>query len=298
MRRNGDTSHGPAQSKSPAPAAPAALAPGLYLVATPIGNLKDITLRALDTLAAVDLIACEDGRVTLRLLNHYGLAKPLFPYHDRNADRVRAALVERLAAGARVALVSDAGTPLLSDPGYKLVRAAIAQGIAVTALPGASAALTALQLSGLPPDRFLFAGFLPPRGGARRRALEEVAGLRATLIFYETGPRLAEALADMAAVLGDRPAAVARELTKLFEETRRGGLAELARAYAEAPPRGEIVVLVGPGETPAPGAADLDRLIAERRDGRSDRDVADEVAALTGLSRRDVYRRVLAARGR
>ncbi|MFN4089998.1 MAG: 16S rRNA (cytidine(1402)-2'-O)-methyltransferase, partial [Alphaproteobacteria bacterium] len=227
-------------------AAAGGLEPGLHLVATPIGNLEDITLRALRVLREADLVACEDTRHTGRLLRHYGIAAKLVPYHDHNADEARPRLLRRLADGGKLALVSDAGTPLVSDPGFKLVRAARAQGSRVTAVPGACAAIVALQLSGLPPDRFLFAGFLPPRRAARRATLEELRAVPATLIFYEGPSRLAGALADMRDVFGDRPAAVARELTKLFEEVRAETLGELAAVYGAAPAKGEVVVLVGP----------------------------------------------------
>src|ERR1700722_5140863 len=209
------------------------LAPGLYVTATPIGNARDITLRALDALKGCDLIAAEDTRVTSKLLAIHGIAKPLTAYNDHNAERERPRLLERLHRKSRIALVSDAGTPLVSDPGFKLVRAAIEEGLPVHALPGASAALTGLVLSGLPSDRFLFAGFLPSKSGERQSVLEELKVLRATLIFFESGPRLAESLRDMAAVLGMRSGAVTREMTKLHEEVRRGTLAELAEAYAK-----------------------------------------------------------------
>src|SRR2546423_585550 len=228
------------------------LAPGLHLVATPIGNLGDVTLRALWVLRNVDRILCEDTRVTGRLLARFGIVTPLDPYHDHNADRVSPAVLEALRRGERLALVSDAGTPLVSDPGFKLVRAVMAEDLPVTAAPGPSAAMTALILSGLPPDVFLFAGFLPPRSAARRRALGDWTGLAATLVFFEGPSRLAASLADMAEILGDREAAVARELTKRHEEIRRGRLSELAAHYqAAGPPRGEAVIVVGP---PAPAA--------------------------------------------
>ncbi|HYL50125.1 MAG TPA: 16S rRNA (cytidine(1402)-2'-O)-methyltransferase [Stellaceae bacterium] len=274
------------------------LAPGLYLVATPIGNLADVTLRALDVLRVADAVLCEDTRVTAKLLARYGIAAVTQPYHDHNAERVRPAVLARLKAGAVLALVSDAGTPLVSDPGYKLVRAALADGIAVTVVPGASAALTALLGSGLPPDRFLFAGFLPPKAAARRRALEEIKDIAATLIFYESAPRLAESLADMAAILGPRPAAVARELTKLHEEVRRDDLASLAAHYHVAgPPKGELVLVVGP---PAPAAAtdtEIDRALGAALVHKSLREAVDDVAAATGARRRQVYARALALKG-
>jgi 16S rRNA (cytidine1402-2'-O)-methyltransferase len=237
-----------AQPRSKPPLEPAArFSPGLYLVATPIGNLRDITLRALDLLGAADVVACEDTRVTAKLMARYGLAAPRIAYHEHNAERMRPHLIERLKSGAVVALVSDAGTPLISDPGYKLVRAALAEAIPVTSLPGPSSTLMGLVLSGLPCDRFLFAGFLPPKSVARRRALSELGGTRATLVFFETAPRLAAALADMAEILGDRQAAVARELTKLFEEVRRGSLGELTAQYrASGAPKGELVIVVAP----------------------------------------------------
>src|SRR3954451_12636981 len=201
------------------------LAPGLYLVATPIGNLRDITLRGLEILASADLVACEDTRVTRKLFEHYGLSAPLIAYHDHNAETARPKILERLAAGEAVALVSDAGTPLISDPGYRLVREAIAAGVAVTAAPGASSALMALTIAGLPTDRFFFEGFLPAKEGARRARIADLARIPATLVLFESGPRLAAALADLAAGFGAREAAIARELTKLHEEVRRGDLA-------------------------------------------------------------------------
>ena len=232
--------------KGEAIAAPV-LARGLHVVATPIGNLRDITLRALETLGAADLIACEDTRVTRKLLDHYGIATPLTPYHEHNAEAARPKILARLAGGEAVALVSDAGTPLVSDPGFKLVRAARAEGHAVFALPGASAVLAALTVSGLPSDRFVFEGFLPPREGARRNRIAEIKSIPATLVVFETGPRLSAALADLAQGLGPRPAAVCRELTKLHEEVRRGDLATLAADYAAAAePRGAITITISP----------------------------------------------------
>ena len=271
-----------------------ALTLALYIVATPIGNLGDLTMRARDILAAADLVACEDTRITGKLLTAFGLKRPLIAYNDHNADKVRPTLLDALRQGKAVALVSDAGTPLVSDPGYKLVRDVAAAGLAVTAAPGPSALLTALVLAGLPTDRFLFAGFLPPKSGARRTALGELAAVPATLVFYESGPRLAASLADMAAVLGDRPAAVARELTKLFEEVRRDPLSALAAHYAEAgPPKGEIVVVVGAPAAQAASADTLDAALRRALTDNSTRDAAALVAGETGLPRKQVYARAL-----
>lgn len=270
------------------------LPPGLHLVATPIGNAADITLRALDTLRAVDAIACEDTRVTAKLLAIHGIRRPLLSYHEHNAEKMRPQLIQRLKDGESVALVSDAGTPLVSDPGYKLVRDCRAEGLEVFALPGPSAVLTALMLAGLPSDRFLFAGFLPNKSGPRRKVLAELGAVRSTLVLMEAPSRLAESLADMAEILGDREAAVTRELTKLFEEVRRGTLATLAAHYAEAgPPKGEITLVVGPpGETGAP-AGDLDARLRAAMAKLTVRDAADRVAAESGLPRRQVYARAL-----
>ena len=272
------------------------VAPGLHVVATPIGALADITLRALETLAAVDLILCEDTRVTRKLTSHYGVSTPLNAYHEHNAAEMRPKVLARLAAGERIALVSDAGTPLVSDPGYKLVRDAIEAGAAVTAAPGASATLTALVLSGLPTDRFFFEGFLPSKAQARASRIAELARIPATLVFFETGPRVAAALADLAIGLGDRPAALARELTKRFEEVRRGSLAELASELAAEPaPKGEIALVVGPPDEEAPvEAADMDRALADALDRLSLKDAVAEVSAATGAPRREVYARALA----
>jgi len=272
-----------------------ALPAGLYLVATPIGNLGDISRRALDVLRGADRIACEDTRVTRKLLSAEGIATPLVSYHDHSSPRDRRRLLDAVAGGEALALVSDAGTPLVSDPGFKLVREAIAEDLRVTALPGPSAPLVALLLSGLPSDRFFFGGFLPPKSGARRQALQDLSGLDASLIFFEGASRLPACLADMESVLGAREAAVARELTKLHEEVRRGRLGELAAYYAEAgPPRGEIVVVVGP---PAPGgeaeAFDLDAALRDALGHASLRDAAATVAAASGLPRRKVYARAL-----
>jgi 16S rRNA (cytidine1402-2'-O)-methyltransferase len=272
------------------------LATGLYLVATPIGNLRDVTWRALDTLAAADVIACEDTRVTRKLVDHYGIGTPLTPYHEHNAAEARPRLLARLDAGAAVALVSDAGTPLVSDPGYKLVRAVQEAGHPVTALPGASAVLTALGVAGLPTDRFFFEGFLPPKDAARRTRLAALVHVPATLIVFESGPRLGASLAAMAAELGPREAAVCRELTKRFEEVRRGTLAELAAHYAETEaPRGEIVVVTAPPMDDAiPQAAEVDAMLSNALTRASMKDAVAEVAAATGLPRRDVYQRALA----
>ena len=267
------------------------------MVATPIGNLADISLRALDVLAKVDLIACEDTRTTRKLLAAHGIAARLTAYHDHNAARVRPKLMARLQCGEAVALVSDAGTPLISDPGYKLVAAAAEANVTVTAVPGASAALAALTVSGLPSDRFLFAGFLPSKSGARRRVLAELAPIPASLVIYESARRLPAALADMAEVWGPRPAAVARELTKLHEEVRRGTLPALAEHYETAgPPKGEVVVVVGPPGPDAETAPDAEALDAQLRAAfrhASLRDAVAAVAEATGRPRRQIYARAL-----
>lgn len=271
------------------------LAPGLYVVSTPIGNLRDITLRALDVLASADVVCAEDTRVAAKLLSAFGVSARLRPYHDHNGAHARPGLLNELQTGARIALISDAGTPLVSDPGFKLVREAAALGVAVYSIPGASAPLAALASSGLPTDRFTFAGFPPPRSSARRTFLKELAPIRGTLVFFEGPSRLVASLADMAEVLGDREGAVARELTKKFEETRRGSLKDLAAHYAEAgPPRGEIVVLVGPpGDAAEAGAGALDAAILAADSSRPMKEVAAEIAAALGLGRRDVYERML-----
>ena len=270
----------------------------LVLVATPIGNLGDLTARALEGLKTADLIACEDSRVTAKLLQHAGIEKPLLPYHDHNADIMRPKLLERIAAGQRVALVSDAGTPLISDPGYKLVRAAVAAGHAVTMLPGPSAPIMALALSGLPSDRFLFAGFLPPKSKARRDAIAELARAPVTLVLFETAPRLIDSLRDLHAVLGDRPAAVARELTKLYEEVRRESLSALIAHYESAgEPKGEIVIVVGPPSEEPASADDVDALLTRALATMSVKDAAATVAAATGAPRRTIYARALELAG-
>jgi 16S rRNA (cytidine1402-2'-O)-methyltransferase len=271
------------------------LAPGLHLVATPIGNLGDVTLRALWVLRNADRILCEDTRVTARLLSRFGIATPLSPYHDHNADRVRPIVLGALRRGEKIALVSDAGTPLVSDPGFKLVRDALAGDLPVTAVPGPSAALTALILSGISPEVFLFAGFLPPRSVARRRMLAQWAKLAATLVFFEGPSRLAASLSDMAEILGDRNAAVAREMTKRYEEVRRGRLPALAEHYGEAgPPRGEVVIVVGPPEPEAPPETDIDARLDHLLDSHSLRDAVARLASETGVARRTLYDRALA----
>ncbi|MFI4935119.1 MAG: 16S rRNA (cytidine(1402)-2'-O)-methyltransferase [Caulobacterales bacterium] len=287
-----------AQRPPPPALSDAPLASGLYLVATPIGNLRDITLRALDVLAAADLVLAEDTRVTGKLLSVYGLAKRLERYDDHAAARTLPKALAALAGGGRVALVSDAGTPLISDPGYRLVTAALAQSAAVFPIPGASAALAALSVAGLPTDRFLFAGFPPPKTAGRRAFFAELAPARATLIFFEGASRLGASLADMATVFGPRPAAVARELTKLHETLVRGSLAELAADPALAAPKGEVVVVVGPGEEAAAQAGDAEAALAEALTRLSPAEAAREVAAALGLPRRDLYRQALALKGR
>jgi 16S rRNA (cytidine1402-2'-O)-methyltransferase len=271
------------------------LAAGLYLVATPIGNLGDVTLRALETLAAADLVACEDTRVTARLLERYGIRTALTPYHDHNAAAARPKILARIRDGGAVALVSDAGTPLVSDPGYRLVRAAQDEGLSVTAVPGASAVLAALAVAGLPTDRFFFEGFLPPKDAARRARIAEVARIPATLVLFETGPRVADALAALAEGLGDRAAAACRELTKLHEEVRRDTLAALADAYAAgAETRGEFVLVIAPPETRAPSAEEIDELLRQALRTQTVKDAVGAVAAATGEPRAQVYRRALA----
>ena len=286
-----EPSPAPSRSKPERAAAPS----GLHIVSTPIGNLADITLRALDILAASDVIACEDTRVTGKLLKAHGIATPMTPYHEHNAARARPRLIERLKNGEIVALVSAAGTPLISDPGYRLVREASAAGVEVTAAPGPSAPLAALVLSGLPSDRFLFAGFLPPRRAARRTALGALARIDATLVMLEAPRRLAAALADMAEILGPREAAVARELTKLHEEVRRDSLASLAAQYAaEGPPKGEAVVIVGPPtESAGEDVANMDALLRKALRTMRVGDAAAAVAGATGRPRRDIYARAL-----
>ncbi len=285
--------HGASVMAPPLPA-------GLYVVATPIGNLGDVTLRALAILAGADLVLAEDTRVSRTLLDRYGIDTPLSPYHEHNAAEARPRALRRIAEGAALALISDAGTPLISDPGYRLVAEAVAQGLPVTAAPGPSAALAALCVAGLPSDRFFFEGFLPPKSAARRERLNALAAVPGSLIFYESPSRTADALADLARELGDRPAAVARELTKLHEEVRRGRLSELAAEFAAGdPPRGEIVIVVGPATEPREAVSEeaLDAEIAAALKTLSVKDAAAAVAARHGLPRRQVYARALALAG-
>ena len=273
------------------------LLPGLYIVATPIGNLSDLSPHAASVLAAADLLAVEDSRVTAKLLAHIGVKRPMTAYHDHNADRVRPGLVAEMAHKA-IALVSDAGTPLISDPGYKLVREARAAGRHVTTVAGPCAAVAALTLAGLPTDRFLFLGFLPAKAGARAAAIAEVAAIKATLILYESGPRLAATLQALHQGLGDRDAAVVREISKKFEESVTGRLSVLAERYAEQPAKGEIVIVVGP---PAPAApadeSSIDDALAEAMQRLPVSRAAAEVAATLGLPRRRVYERALELSG-
>ena len=267
---------------------------GLHIVATPIGHARDISLRALETLAACDLILAEDTRVTSKLLSIHGIQKSLSPYNDHNAAQARPAILDKLRQGGRIVLVSDAGTPLVSDPGFKLVQAVLAEGLPVHAVPGASAALTALALAGLPTDRFLFAGFLSSKAGERARALEELKSVRASLIFFESGPRLAESLAAMAAVLGPRDAAVARELTKMHEEVRRGTLADLAAHYEKATtPKGEITLVIGPPADVEVDTAAIDAALKAALPFMPVKAAAEMIAGLTGASRKSVYDRAL-----
>ena len=273
-----------------------ALEPGLYIVATPIGNLGDLSPRAAATLAGAAVIACEDTRVTAKLLAHIGARVPMTPYHDHNAEAARPRLIAR-ALAEPVVLVSDAGTPLISDPGYKLVRDARAAGVHVVTIPGPCAAIAALTLAGLPTDRFLFAGFLPAKAGARATAIAELAAVPATLVFYESGPRLAATLAALHDGLGDRPAAVGRELTKRFEECVTGPLSELAARWADAPPKGEIVISVGPPlPSQAPAAADLDGALRAALAAGSLKSAVTDVAAALNLPRSTVYARALELR--
>ncbi|EPX76708.1 16S rRNA (cytidine(1402)-2'-O)-methyltransferase [Salipiger mucosus] len=273
------------------------LAPGLYLVSTPIGNARDITLRALDVLREADVLAAEDTRSLRRLLDIHGVAqgdRPCLAYHDHNGARMRPRILAALAEGKSVAYASEAGTPMISDPGYDLVKAAQEAGAPVTAAPGPSAVVTALTLAGLPTDRFLFAGFLPSTAAARRKALEEVAGVPATLAFYESPRRLGAMLADAAQVLGpERQARVVREVTKRFEEVRPGTLQELAEIYAETPPKGEIVVVVDRGRSEKISESDIEASLREALQTMSVRDAADFVSRMHGVKRRPVYQQAM-----
>lgn len=275
---------------------PEPLSPGLYIAATPIGNLGDITKRVADVLAQCDAIACEDTRVTAKLLRHLGVSKPLWRYDDHSGAKDRERLLEAMQHQA-IVLVSDAGTPLVSDPGYRLVREARAAGIAVTSLPGPSAPIMALTLAGLPSDRFLFGGFLPSKEKARREALEVLAGLRATLVFFETAPRLVRSLEAIGEVLPGREVAVARELTKLHEECRSGSAQELAARYEAHPPKGEIVLLVGPPAEQVSSEADADSLLREALQTQKASQAAAQVAKATGLDRKVLYARAMELRG-
>ena len=270
----------------------APLPPGLYIVATPIGNLGDITMRSADVLARCDIIACEDTRVTARLLKHLGLRKVMWRYDDHSGEGERQKLLDAMRNQA-VALVSDAGTPLISDPGYRLVRAAREEGLMVTSLPGANAAVMALTLSGLPNDRFLFAGFLPVKDKARRDVLTELAGVPATLIFYETSPRLVKSLEAIDVVLPGREISVARELTKMFEECRTASGAELIEHYTAHPPKGEIVLLVAPPGEPDSSELDIDALLVAALEYDKPSQAAGQVAKATGLDRKTLYARAM-----
>jgi 16S rRNA (cytidine1402-2'-O)-methyltransferase len=274
----------------------AKLSPGLYIVATPIGNLGDLSPRASQILRDVDVLCVEDSRVTGKLLGHIGVKRSMLPYHDHNADKLRPQLVSRMATES-VALTSDAGTPLISDPGYKLVRDAREAGVPVVTIPGPCAAVAALTVAGLPTDRFLFMGFLPPKAKARDDVIAEIAAVRATLVFYESGPRLGVTLAALAKGLGDREAAVARELTKAYEECVAAPLSVLATRYTDAPPKGEIVIVVAaPGE--AVFAIDSDAALIDALTTLSVGQAASEVAKLTGIDRRTLYSRALELKDR
>jgi 16S rRNA (cytidine1402-2'-O)-methyltransferase len=278
---------------------PLSLSPGLYIVATPIGNLQDLTARAADLLCRADLIACEDKRVTAKILSRIGSRRPMIAFHDHSTPGDREALLARMA-GQSVALVSDAGTPLISDPGHDLVREARARGIPVTTAPGPCAAIAALSIAGLPANRFFFEGFLPARATARDAAIEALVAVPGTLVFHETGPRLGGTLAALNRILGDREAAVARELTKLHEEVVRGRLSELAAAYRDQVPKGEIVLLVGPRPDhlpPADGDEAVDAALRRALQTLSPGKAAASVAAAFGLPRAEVYRRVLSLHG-
>jgi 16S rRNA (cytidine1402-2'-O)-methyltransferase len=267
---------------------------GLHLVATPIGNLGDITLRALETLAGVDVIACEDTRITRRLTERYGISAQLKPYHEHNAALARPKILERLAQGASIALVSDAGTPLISDPGFKLVREVCAAGHTVIALPGPSSVLAALAVAALPTDRFFFEGFLPPRETARRARLAELARIEATLVMFESGSRVQDTLADLAAIMGSRDAAICREMTKLHEEIRRAPVSELAAAADTLETRGEFVLVIGPPANDATMAVDeLDELLRQRLARDSVKDAVAHAVELSGRPRREIYARAL-----
>jgi 16S rRNA (cytidine1402-2'-O)-methyltransferase len=287
-----------AKQSSANPSAPAA-SPALVLVSTPIGNLKDMSFRGRETLEEVDAILCEDTRTSHILLRHYGIKTRCFPLHDHNEESRIAPLIQAMQGGARYALISDAGTPLLSDPGYRLIRAAIDAGLTLSAVPGPNAAMLALTLSGLPPHPFLFMGFLPSRAGARQAALTqlantEAAGLSATIICYEAPHRLGETLHDAAAILGPRPAAVCRELTKHFEEVRRNTLPNLAAHYAETPPRGEITLVIAPATQTATSDADMAAALEAALTQMSLKDAVEAVTAATGLPRKLVYAMALA----
>lgn len=266
------------------------LKPGLYLIATPIGNLRDITFRALDTLSSADLIICEDTRVTGKLLNAYGFKKPMQVYNDHSSDAQRDNIIKAIQEGQAVAILSDAGTPLVSDPGYKLVKLMIENGLYVTSVPGPSAALSGLQLSGLPTNQFSFLGFLPPKSGARVTALQEWAEVPSSLIVYETGPRLIDSLNDMKQVLGDREAAVTRELTKMYEEVKRDSLSALIKHYEEnGTPKGEIVVVIAPRGEVVVSTESLENQIKKALETMSVRDAAEMVAKATGKPKRAIY---------
>ena len=273
-----------------------ALDPGLYIVATPIGNLRDITLRAIDTLRAADEILAEDTRVARRLMDAHDIRAKVTPYHDHNGAKRRPEVLQKLSEGAVIAQISDAGTPMVSDPGWKLAREALEAGHRVIPLPGASALLAGLVASGLASDRFMFCGFLPPKSGARQRAFKELAAVPATLVFYESGPRLSDCLQDAAETLGtEREAAVCRELTKLFEETRRGYLQSLADHYAEnGPPKGEIVVLIGPPIKTQADEETIDSALRQALETQSVKQAAAEIADMFALPKRQVYQRALA----
>jgi 16S rRNA (cytidine1402-2'-O)-methyltransferase len=273
--------------------------PGLHLVSTPIGNLGDITLRALETLAGVDIIACEDTRITRRLTERFGISAPLTPYHEHNGALARPKILQRLAQGASIALVSDAGTPLISDPGFKLVREVSAAGHQVIALPGPSSVLAALAVAALPTDRFFFEGFLPPKQAARRARLAELARIDATLVLFESGNRVGDSLRDLADIMGARDAAICRELTKLHEEVRRAPLPELARSADALETRGEFVLVIGP---PAPGFGimardDLDRLLRSALKRGSVKDAVAHAVDVSGRPRREIYARALELAG-